>query len=546
MRTGRNGGVSRRQTLCLAIVVAGLLVGLTPDRAAPHYHATSKIRYAEYSQDAFDQARREGKPIFLLLSAVWCYWCKTYKEQALETPQVSAYLNQYFVSIFVDHDRRVDLARRYSRGLPTTVLMDPGGQVRHTFSGILNADNLLWVLKQVREEVATAKPPQPIRPRSAVAGGPAAPPTALAHGALIERLDRYLEENLDKTQGGFGARRKHPRAWFLSYLLDRYAEVGEARYLDASRRTLDGVLRGLYDPVEGGFFRFSGSRDWRDAHTEKLSHLNASLVAAMLEAHRATGDPRYREAADKTIGYLLQRLYDSGAGGFYGSQAASKTYYRLPLEERRRVTPPSINRIKYAAWNGEVVFALLVAARVTGREDLRAAALKSLEFLRSRLLTSRGVAHLFDPDTNQAWLHGQLEANAWVALALVEGYREARRAEDLRAAREIFQYALKDLLDAGRGAFVEWNNPDPSLLRAGEQRSQVLPLEGNGAMAMALLTAHRLTGEETYLQVARRLLETMSGQAAAGLTPEPDETGGATAGASAFLLRALALLGGHG
>jgi hypothetical protein len=58
---------------------------------------------------------------------------------------------------------------------------------------------------------------------------------------------------------------------------------------------------------------------------------------------------------------------------------------------------------------------------------------------------------------------------------------------------------------------------------------------------MALLQAHRLTRETTYFQMARRILETMGPQVAAGLSPEPDEAGGAAAGASAFLLRAFAL-----
>lgn len=528
------------------LLIAGPLVGLLPHPVAAHYHPTSKIRYQEYSQEAFDRAQREGKPIFMLLSAVWCSWCKAYKDLALETPQVSAFLNKHFVSIFVDHDRRVDLARRYSRGVPTTVLMDPQGHVRHTFSGILNADNLLWALKQIQQEVKTARtqPPPTPRPDDRVAPPLASAP--MSYRALLGRLDQYLEENFDKVRGGFGTRRKHPRAWLVSLLLDRYAEAREPRYLDAARRTLDGVLRGLFDPVEGGFFRFSGTRDWRDAHTEKLAHLNGSLLATLLEAHRLTGELRYRQAADKTIGYLLQTLYDPRAGGFYGSQAASNSYYRLNLEERRRVVPPAINRIKYASWNGEVAFALVVAARATGRADIREAALKSLDFLRARVLTARGVAHLFDPDMKQAWLQGQLEANAWVALAMIEAYREARRPEDLRAAQDIFQYALTALWDDKRGAFVEWNNPDPTLLRAGEQRSQVLPLEGNGVLAMALLQAHRLTGERTYLQIARRVLETMGPQVAAALSPEPDEAGGAAAGASAFLLRAFAFMDGQG
>jgi uncharacterized protein YyaL (SSP411 family) len=537
---------SHSQQVVLALLGAGLLVGLAPHPVAAHYHPTSKIRYAEYSQDAFERARREGKPIFMVLSAVWCYWCKTYKEEALETPAVSLFLNQHFVPIFVDHDRRVDLARRFSRGLPTTVLMDPEGQVRHAFSGFLTADKLLWVLTKVKEEVATTKAAPITRPRHAGDTEPSLPPTPDSFRALLERLDRYLEENLDPAHGGFGTRRKHPRAWFVSYLLGRYAEAKQARYLDAARRTLDGVARGLSDPAEGGFFRFSGTRDWRDPHTEKLSPLNASLGLAMLEASRLTGEPRYRETADKAFGYLLRSLHDSRGGGFFGSQAASKTYYRLSLEERRRVAPPSVNRIKYAGWNGEVAYALLLASRATGREDLRTAALRSLDFLRQRLVTGRGVAHLYDPETNQPWLYGQLEANAWVSLALLEGYGETRRPEDLQAAREVLRYALSDLFDAKRGAFVEWNNPDPSLLRAGEQRSPHFPLEANGVMAVALLHAHRHTGEATYLQVARRVLEALSGQVAAGLSPEPDETGGAAAGATAFLLRAFELIGAHG
>lgn len=92
-----------------------VLVLLLPGPAAAYSHQTSKVRFVEHSPQAFETARREQKPVFLLISAVWCYWCKYFDRNALETGEVSAYLNRHYVSIFVDHDRRLDLTRKHVR-----------------------------------------------------------------------------------------------------------------------------------------------------------------------------------------------------------------------------------------------------------------------------------------------------------------------------------------------------------------------------------------------------------------------------------------------
>lgn len=53
----------------LALIVVALL--LLPDPACAYHHQTSKIRFVEHSPQAFETARREQKPVFLLISAVW-------------------------------------------------------------------------------------------------------------------------------------------------------------------------------------------------------------------------------------------------------------------------------------------------------------------------------------------------------------------------------------------------------------------------------------------------------------------------------------------
>jgi hypothetical protein len=50
---------------------------------------TSKVRFVEHSPAAFDAVQREGKPVFLLISAVWCYWCKYFEQQVLSDVEVS-------------------------------------------------------------------------------------------------------------------------------------------------------------------------------------------------------------------------------------------------------------------------------------------------------------------------------------------------------------------------------------------------------------------------------------------------------------------------
>ena len=105
----------------------------------------------------------------------------------------------------------------------------------------------------------------------------------------------FVGENLDAVYGGFGSGDKYPQPRLLAYLLELHQATGDRRYLVAVEKTLDGVLGALYDPVDGGFFRFAEGRDWRQPHYEKLVHLNATLAAVLGEAHRVTGNTRYRK-----------------------------------------------------------------------------------------------------------------------------------------------------------------------------------------------------------------------------------------------------------
>ena len=156
--------LSRRFLLALALGVIAVFPGAADVQG--DVPSPSKVRFVEHSPAAFDAAQRDGKPVFLLISAVWCYWCKYFEQQVLTDAEVSKYLNQHYVSVFADHDRRPDLVRKYARGLPMIVLFGPDGRVRQSFAGVLKKDDFLSVVKKVAASppLATARPGWPGAP----------------------------------------------------------------------------------------------------------------------------------------------------------------------------------------------------------------------------------------------------------------------------------------------------------------------------------------------------------------------------------------------
>src|SRR3989338_5134073 len=76
------------------------------------------IDWQEYKPETFEKALEEQKPIFLMLSApAWCYWCHVYEsEDYLYHLGLYPYINENFIPIFVDSDKRPDLTRKYLEG----------------------------------------------------------------------------------------------------------------------------------------------------------------------------------------------------------------------------------------------------------------------------------------------------------------------------------------------------------------------------------------------------------------------------------------------
>ena len=91
-------------------------------------------------------------------------------------------------------------------------------------------------------------------------------PSASEPGSEINSVLQRLEELYDSDFGGFGLEPEQPPWEGVSLLLERYGHTRTKRLLRMATNTLDGILAGLYDQKDEGFFRYSVARDWKLPH----------------------------------------------------------------------------------------------------------------------------------------------------------------------------------------------------------------------------------------------------------------------------------------
>ena len=97
-------------------------------------HQHNPVDWFAWGEEAFAQARRENKPIFLSIGYSTCHWCHVMERESFENDEVAAFLNEHFVSIKVDREERPDVDKIYmtfvqamtgSGGWPLNVFLAP-------------------------------------------------------------------------------------------------------------------------------------------------------------------------------------------------------------------------------------------------------------------------------------------------------------------------------------------------------------------------------------------------------------------------------------
>ncbi len=307
-------------------------------------HAHNPVDWHPWGDEAFEKAKRLGRPVFLSIGYSTCHWCHVMEEESFEDLEIAEVLNRKYVAIKVDREERPDVDSVYMSavqaltgrgGWPMSTWLAPdrrpfyGGTYfpprdgdRGTRTGFLT---LLHALRDHYdtnpERVAAAGEQLAERIRQM-----SAPPAAVGDvdvEAAAETAIRAYRTSFDPKHGGLGNRgNKFPSSLPIRWLLRRHRRTGEASLLEMAELTLRKMADGgMYDHVGGGFHRYSVDPLWLVPHFEKMLYDQGLLVPAYLEGFQVTGDAGFAAVARDVLGYV-QREMTAPGGGFYSATDA--------------------------------------------------------------------------------------------------------------------------------------------------------------------------------------------------------------------------------
>jgi uncharacterized protein len=504
-------------------------------------HAHNPVDWYPWGPEAFARAKAENKPVFLSVGYSSCYWCHVMERESFVDPEIARALNAGFVCIKVDREERPDVDQVYMAALqvfgpsgwPMSLFLTPDGRPffggtyfpprdRDGSSGFLTLVSMVakaWANQHADLDKTANEVTELVRKRLKIASNERRLP--LEGTAAAEGL-KQLAEQFDAEHGGFGfnpnnpRRPKFPEPVNLLFLLERYRDgVKTDEPTDSLKMvlfTLDRMARGgIRDQLAGGYHRYSTDRTWLVPHFEKMLYDNAQLASVHLLAFELTHDPRWRDEALATFGFI-ERQMTAPQGGFYsaldaetrGEEGAYYVWTRDQIKAALAGVPHADRFAQVYGLDGEPNFegGRYVLHETRTRAD-QSSAIKitpadlelRLSPLRSRLLAVRDKrpAPLCDDKVLTGW-------NGLMIAAYADGYRVLKAAKYREAAEKAATFLLEKL-----------RLPDGRLLRTFRVGKAKLPayLEDYAFLTYGLLKLHTATGDARWLTAARSLADRM-------------------------------------
>jgi uncharacterized protein YyaL (SSP411 family) len=490
-------------------------------------HAHNPVQWLPWGEKAFEKAKREHKPIFLSIGYSTCHWCHVMERESFENEEIAKLINENFVPVKVDREERPDLDRYFqtvyavmhqrSGGWPLTVILTEEGKPFFSATyippedgyGVRGLKTILPILAKAYklERDYIEKRAESIEKLAREALEARYVPVHL-DPALLKKAVEQIRKRYDPIHGGFSKKIKFPQPSTLELLLDAYELAGDKEALEMAVTTLRKMAEGgIFDQIEGGFYRYTTDRKWSMPHFEKMLYTNAELIGVYTHAYKITKAPLFANIVRRTIANVEERFGHKGLyfgasdaesedeeGGYFlidyagaleflrkngiGERRAKEALKALGIEEegtfdshlsnpakkgevdgeilkllrkyrQKRHPYPFIDKKIITAWNALYIANKLRASLIDRRYEKEA--LASLDVLSKRLLDERLYHQRLadEKPTKPAFL----EDYAFFIDALVEGFVHSQDSRYLAQARRLYESAKREFFKEGRWYF---------------------------------------------------------------------------------------------
>ncbi len=310
-------------------------------------HAHNPVNWFPWNDETLERAKAENKLLLISVGYAACHWCHVMEKESFEDEAVAEIMNAGFINIKVDREERPDVDQAYMNaiqlmtgrgGWPLNVVALPDG--RPVWGGTyFRKDQWKSSLGQIAD--LYEKDPEKMydyagKLEDGLKQMQLIPESGLSKEFLKEDFVPLLKKwelDFDKEYGGSRQAPKFIIPSVFQFLL-RYSE--QNKYPELKKYVMHSLKKisygGIYDPIDGGFSRYSVDVRWHVPHFEKMLYDNAQLVSLFSSAYSNTKNNWYREVVNQSLQFVKENLTDS-SGAFYSSLDADSLNSKGVLEE---------------------------------------------------------------------------------------------------------------------------------------------------------------------------------------------------------------------
>lgn len=292
-------------------------------------HAHNPVDWHPWNQETLAKAKQENKPILLSIGYAACHWCHVMAHESFEDEATAKLMNEFFINIKVDREERPDLDKIYQTahylltqqtgGWPLTIFLNPD-DLTPFFSGtyfpkephfqLPAFKEVLKALADIYKNKFQEIKQQNVQLKSILNVEKKTTPTTLTDEPLKQIHDLLLRR-WDTQHGGLLGAPKFPHPTILELLIHEKSSLASD--------TLDAMARGgIYDQLQGGFFRYSVDERWDIPHFEKMLYDNGQLLYLYALASQQFSNSYFATIARETANWVIT-VMKSSEGGFFSS-----------------------------------------------------------------------------------------------------------------------------------------------------------------------------------------------------------------------------------
>lgn len=542
-------------------------------------HAHNPVYWYPWGDEALQKAKEEHKPIFLSIGYSTCHWCHVMAHESFENEAIADLLNRDYIAIKVDREELPHLDKYYqnlhvllkkrSGGWPLTAILTENAQPFFVATYLpaeakYNVEGLDTFLPRTASEYKNKRSAITLKAEGIASMLKAAESVQLKpvkiELSIVDDIYQGLLNEFDEIYYGFSIQPKFPESSKIGLLFDLDA-LDQSGAREMALKILRAMaLRGLYDQVEGGFFRYSTDAAWEIPHFEKMLYTNAELVPLYVKAYILTQDELYRQIVVETIEMIEHRFEEQGLyasasdadsgheeGGYfiYSYEEMTNVMASLSAQEKEELEeilelslignfegkihinfyaekrPESFKKIRdrlykirqdrsypfidkkiNTAWNAMMIEALFTASEIDQKYQLLAQ--ERMHSLLDKMYI-KGILYHQSLSENVPLQKALLEDYAFLISALIEGYQHDYNAQYLFLAQSLSDEAIEKFYD---GSFWYLNESESFRVYAGmNDKYYQAPMN---RMLSNLLRLASLSGERKYLYLVEKSLEAKS------------------------------------